>query len=172
MTARQTWRSRVDFPPILGPVSSMNGLWFVPPSLTSLGTKEVPPAKVSPSVGWRKPLASNQGATCSASLNMGVQVGPSPYVPAEAMLTNTSTSVHAWQLSAPAFCHILCYKHHARLIPSDHFPPDVGSSPEGFGVGLRDACYKTCKKPAWASEFLKWVEGNCKLSSEVCSPIR
>lgn len=94
ITARHTWRRRVDFPPIFGPVNRMNGACFSPPSAISLGTKEFPPARVPPIVGWRRLLALNHGTSCPDWENLGVQVAPSAYKPAADMLISTSTSAY------------------------------------------------------------------------------
>lgn len=99
MTARHTCRRRVDFPPIFGPVRSIKGACCSPPRFTSFGTNEYPAARAAPAVGWRRPLAQNQGVCWPPSAEkVGVHVGPSACKLAAEMLISASTSacMHAF----------------------------------------------------------------------------
>lgn len=70
---RDTWRRRVDFPPMFGPVRSMNRAAPRAPRDTSLGTKH-PWWPVRPA-GWQRDLASNKGVSGNRTKALEVGAG-------------------------------------------------------------------------------------------------
>jgi hypothetical protein len=76
---RQTWRKRVDLPPIFGPVRTIKLAFPGPPILTSFGTKEPLPKESLCRMGCPRFLAWKVGLSSGPfdSLIVGRQLGPS-----------------------------------------------------------------------------------------------
>ena len=76
---RQTWRRRVDLPPIFGPVRTIKLAFPDPPILTSLGTNEPLPKESLRRMGCPRFLAWKVGVSSGTfnSLIAGQQLGPS-----------------------------------------------------------------------------------------------
>ena len=63
ITAKQTWRRSVDFPPMLGPVRRMKLAWSEPPIVMSLGTNEPLPKDSLLKAGCPKLFAERHGTS-------------------------------------------------------------------------------------------------------------
>lgn len=70
ITAKQTWRRRVDFPPILGPVMRMKLACLDPPIFTSFGTKEPLPNESPLRTGCPRPVADKCGTSTDLELDI------------------------------------------------------------------------------------------------------
>lgn len=78
ITAKQTWRRRVDFPPMLGPVRRMKLALSEPPMVMSLGTNEPLPKESLLRTGCPKRFAETHGTSFvhDGFIIIGRQVGP------------------------------------------------------------------------------------------------
>ena len=102
--AKQTWRRSVDFPPIFGPVKSMNGAWFSPPRLISFGTKHWPPSRLLSRIGCLNPFAISNGADLSEWQQIiGLQVVPIIQLLAIERLMRASSSAKTQHNGATSF---------------------------------------------------------------------
>ena len=100
--AKQTWRISVDFPPIFGPVKSMNGAWFSPPRLISFGTKHWPSSRLLSRIGCLNPFAISNGADLSEWQQItGLQVVPIIQLLAIERLMRASSSAKQNTIEAP-----------------------------------------------------------------------
>ena len=79
ITAKQTWRRSVDFPPMLGPVRRMKLGWPEPPIIISLGTKVPLPKESLLRTGCPRLFAEKHGTSSGLDESniIGRLVGPS-----------------------------------------------------------------------------------------------
>mmetsp|Transcript_1319 Transcript_1319/g.3116 ORF Transcript_1319/g.3116 Transcript_1319/m.3116 type:complete len:213 (+) Transcript_1319:629-1267(+) len=132
MAPRDTWRSSVDLPPMLGPVRSMNGGAPAPPRRMSLGTNT--PSRPLMPAGWHRALASNTGR--SLRTNLGRQTGVWLAAAAWARLASASS----WLAADTAALHSAELSLNCEIMPA-RMPPMAFSRPScAASFSLTSSC--------------------------------